>query len=46
MGPLYFTHGPMVLEAVYSSLELWPAPWPGTLCALPFLSETIMFQVP
>lgn len=46
IGPLYFSHGPAVLEAVFSSMEQWPAPCPGSLCPLPFLSETIMFQVP
>lgn len=46
IGPLYFAHGPAVLEAVFASVEEWPAPCPGALCPLPFLSETIMFQVP
>lgn len=46
IGPLYFTHGPAVLEAVFSSFEDWPAPCPGSLCPLPFLGETVMFQVP
>ncbi|CAM9809042.1 unnamed protein product, partial [Scytosiphon promiscuus] len=46
IGPLYFTHGPAVLEAVYASVEEWPAPCPGSLCPLPFLGETVMFQVP
>lgn len=46
IGPLYFAHGPAVLEAVFASLEEWPAPCPGALCPLPFLSETVMFQVP
>lgn len=46
IGPLYFTHGPAVLEAVFASIEEWPAPCPGALCPLPFLSETVMFQVP
>lgn len=46
IGPLYFTHGPAVLEAVYASVEDWPAPCPGSLCPLPFLGETVMFQVP
>ncbi|CAM9151521.1 unnamed protein product, partial [Ectocarpus sp. 12 AP-2014] len=46
IGPLYFTHGSAVLEAVFSSFEDWPAPCPGSLCPLPFLGETVMFQVP
>lgn len=46
IGPLYFTHGPAVLEAVHASVEDWPAPCPGSLCPLPFLGETVMFQVP
>lgn len=46
IGPLYFSHGPAVLEAVFASMEDWPAPCPGSLCPLPFLSETVMFQVP
>ncbi|CAM9961336.1 unnamed protein product, partial [Ectocarpus sp. 12 AP-2014] len=46
IGPLYFTHGSAVLEAVFSSFEDWPAPCPGSLCLLPFLGETVMFQVP
>lgn len=31
---------------MFASLEEWPAPCPGALCPLPFLSETVMFQVP
>ena len=46
IGPLYFTHGPAVLEAVFASVDDWPAPCPGSLCPLPFLGETVMFQVP
>ncbi|CAN0467158.1 unnamed protein product, partial [Ectocarpus sp. 8 AP-2014] len=46
IGPLYFTHGSAVLEAVFSSFEDWPAPCPGSLCPLPFLGETVMFHVP
>eukprot|EP01132_Coremiostelium_polycephalum_P011137 gene11137-13642_t len=46
VGPLYFDHGPTLLEVAYQNIMSWPELKPGQTYELPILGYILTFHVP